>query len=246
MSALNFPGSPTDGQVYPAPNGVTYVWDGTNQLWRTQGGDGENVVFVSATAPVSPTQGKMWWNCDTGAMYIWYQDVDSGQWVPASSTNVGAITPGMDGDFDDIKVNSLNSGALGGFRNLLINGGFTVWQRGNGPEPLNSTGRDYLADRWSIRNTSGSGGTPSQQSNVGPGGNLYHRYVASGLTGGSYITQVIESQNIRPYYGRQMTLSVSSNYVPRFEVGYFNSSEQYVSIVLSTDGTNATLVFEKV
>ena len=147
--ALNFPGSPSNGQTYVAPNGVTYVYDASETLWRVQSGDGENVVFVSATAPVAPTQGKMWWNSNTGVMYVYYIDANSAQWVPASSTNVGAITPGMDAEFgdvtaEDVQVTSLNSGPLAGFRNQLINGGLEVSQRNAG----GVAGSVYTIDRW--------------------------------------------------------------------------------------------------
>lgn len=33
MAAFDFPASPTDGQQYTA-NGVTYVWDAANQIWK--------------------------------------------------------------------------------------------------------------------------------------------------------------------------------------------------------------------
>ncbi|WVQ00149.1 tail fiber protein [Synechococcus phage MA10] len=154
--ALNFPGSPSDGQTYVAPNGTTYVYDATNTLWRVQGGDGENVVFVSATAPVAPTQGKMWWNSDTGAMYIYYIDADGGQWVPAAATGPAIVAPDQDlqvaslTSSGDVQAASLNSGPLAGMRNQLINGDFRVWQRGN--DITNPANQSYVADHWCTSN----------------------------------------------------------------------------------------------
>ena len=151
--ALNFPGSPSDGDTYIAPNtsGVVYVYDASESLWRVQNSNGDSVVVVSETAPVSPTQGKMWWKSDTGSMFIYYMDGDSGQWVPATSTNVGAITPGIDADFSSVTANnvqmtSLNSGQLAGMRNVLINGAVSINQRGATYAGV-AVG-EYWADRW--------------------------------------------------------------------------------------------------
>ena len=36
-----------------------------------------------ALPPSNPTAGEMWWCTEDGNLYIYYQDVDSSQWVPA-------------------------------------------------------------------------------------------------------------------------------------------------------------------
>ena len=170
--ALNFPASPTDGQTYVAPNGVTYVYDATDTLWRAQAGDGENVVFVSATAPVSPVNGKMWWNTDTGTMFIWYNDGNSGQWVPATTPGPAGILPGQDLEVSslvssgDVQTTSLNGGQLGGRRSLIINGGMEVAQRGVGP--TDATNAYATVDR--MQNANGGGlksDSTSQQGGMG-------------------------------------------------------------------------------
>jgi hypothetical protein len=83
MAALDFPASPTVGQQYVAPNGVTYQWSGT--FWFVIGGvsggpflpmiggtlTGELVTVASATgsagfnippgaAPTTPVNGDIW------------------------------------------------------------------------------------------------------------------------------------------------------------------------------------------
>lgn len=35
--ALDFPSAPSDGQVFPAPNGVDYVWNAAAGLWQLSG-----------------------------------------------------------------------------------------------------------------------------------------------------------------------------------------------------------------
>jgi hypothetical protein len=52
------------------------------------GGGGGASVTVSATAPGSPSAGNLWWNTETGTMYIYYDDGDTQQWV--SVTQQGA------------------------------------------------------------------------------------------------------------------------------------------------------------
>jgi len=39
---------------------------------------------VSDTAPGSPTAGQLWWNSTLGTLYIFYNDGNSSQWVPAT------------------------------------------------------------------------------------------------------------------------------------------------------------------
>lgn len=47
------------------------------------GGGGSSVV-ISETAPASPTAGTVWWDSDTGASYIYYDDGNTAQWVSFS------------------------------------------------------------------------------------------------------------------------------------------------------------------
>ena len=70
----------------------------------------------------------------------------------------------------DTQVNSLNGGQLAGIRNQLINGNFTIWQRGitqtfTGIAP-NNYDSFYLADRWrvSLKSDAGVNGTASRTS----------------------------------------------------------------------------------
>ena len=50
----------------------------------------DSIEFPAApeTSPTPPTgdkqNGQLWWNSTDGRLYIWYVDVDSSQWVPAT------------------------------------------------------------------------------------------------------------------------------------------------------------------
>ena len=65
---------------------------------------------------------------------------------PSGNIGIGTTTPTAKLDVANNNiagVSSINGGQLGGRRNLIINGGFDVWQRGT---TVNTT--DYSADRW--------------------------------------------------------------------------------------------------
>jgi hypothetical protein len=91
---LDFPNSPTIGQIYNAPNGVAYVWDGVK--WNVVGGTGSGgvtIINISPTPPANPQPGWLWWRNDPdGNLYIWYNDGSSSEWVPAMSS-VGRVAP---------------------------------------------------------------------------------------------------------------------------------------------------------
>ena len=61
------------------------TWNGT--LWEPAaptGGGGGATVSTSDTAPASPADGDLWWKSDEGRLKVYYQDVNSDQWVDAS------------------------------------------------------------------------------------------------------------------------------------------------------------------
>jgi hypothetical protein len=87
MAAIDFPNSPTVGQVFVAGNGVTYQWNGT--LWLPIGGT--QALYVGDTPPATPGPNQLWWNSTTGVMYLWYNDGNSTQWVPASPAPASSV-----------------------------------------------------------------------------------------------------------------------------------------------------------
>ena len=92
-----------------------------------------------------------------------------------------------------------------GRRNLVMNGGFDVWQRGTTVTPASNTYQNFTADRWSAY----FGGTYTQQQTTLPNGDYvnYFRGVL-GTTGGNRINinNFIENGN-RLISGKEVTIT---------------------------------------
>lgn len=88
--AFDFPNAPTVGQVYTSPTGVAYTWDG--QKWAS--GSGYGAIYVSDTPPSAPS-GSLWWESDSGILYISYNDGNSIQWVAIGGVRGNVIAVGQ-------------------------------------------------------------------------------------------------------------------------------------------------------
>ena len=44
-------------------------------------------IYVGDTPPVSPDDSKLWWESDTGVLYIYYNDGNTTQWVQINAIN---------------------------------------------------------------------------------------------------------------------------------------------------------------
>ena len=140
---LNFPATPDDGDRYEAPNGTTYRWNGTLGYWEVVGSSGATKVSIGETPPVA-LPGQLWWDSGSGEMYIYYNDADSEQWVPANSVTATGLQTGISASFLDLEARSINQQSAG--KNFLMNGDFKVTQRSNGNAV--TTSGFYAADRW--------------------------------------------------------------------------------------------------
>ena len=79
MAALNFPTSPTNGQVYTA-NGVTFTYNSPVSAWEGTSSIGVASITASDTPPVSPAAGNLWFSTDEGSLYVYYDSF----WVDIS------------------------------------------------------------------------------------------------------------------------------------------------------------------
>ena len=125
--AFDFPASPTVGQVYP-PTATAgqpqYIWDG--EKWSS--GSGFGAIYVSDVPPVNAPVNSLWWESDSGLLFIRYNDGNSIQWVTVNPASVPvvrnylsglrltndqsvsiAIAPGVAADSTNVAMMSLNA-----------------------------------------------------------------------------------------------------------------------------------------
>lgn len=76
MSALEFPSTPSDGQIYSG-----YIYDATLTAWKKYNPTQKANIYTSDTAPTPALDGDVWFNTANGVASIYYEDGDSGQWV---------------------------------------------------------------------------------------------------------------------------------------------------------------------
>jgi hypothetical protein len=130
MPAIDFPNSPTIGQTYVVDD-RGWIWDGS--VWKSQGSgavtgptgatgltgatgpqgptgptgaNGADGTFqVSSTAPSSPAEGSVWYDSDTGQLFVYYD----GYWIESAASVIGPTGPtgpagggGGSGDSDQI------------------------------------------------------------------------------------------------------------------------------------------------
>jgi len=132
----------------------------------------------SATAPVSPSAGDLWFNTTTGASYIYYNsawvELGGGSMSPMQTTSSARPAGPWTGQtiYDtDTKIGYQYDGTNwgptypgSGFRNKIINGDFRINQRGL---TSTTTGGAYGFDRWQHENSGGTGTYSAQSFTVG-------------------------------------------------------------------------------
>jgi hypothetical protein len=91
---LDFPNAPTNGQLFTGANGVIYQWNAAGSLWLNYGVGMNNAIIASAP-PANPVAGQLWWSPDLGQLFIYYNDGNSTQWVPASPNAALATQQGF-------------------------------------------------------------------------------------------------------------------------------------------------------
>ena len=126
-----------NGQLwYETDTGNTYVYynDGNSSQWVQQSGslavplppsiDG---ALISDGPPASPQAGQMWWESDSGRLFVWFNDGTSSQWVqisgplkapsPFKRTVISATTTAF--QFDEATLTAdvevIGAGGAGGY-----------------------------------------------------------------------------------------------------------------------------------
>lgn len=195
MVAMDFPASPTDGQVY-----LNYIYNSAKGAWKAKPLT-PGQAQPSATPPTSPNSGDQWYNTNDGTLYIWYNDGNTSQWVESRApiTANGYYSP-----------------------NYVINGGMDIWQRATSFNYNSPQGTFYTADRWAATNAGGSG-TPaftiSRQAGVSSVTQYalrFQRNSGSTATTYGYLAYGLESIDSIPLAGKQITLSFYARSGPNY------------------------------
>ena len=101
-------------------------------------------VITSDSAPSSPNNGDLWWESDTGILFIYYDNF----WVEAVSVKNGVGVP-SGGEAGYSLVKSSDSDYATGWspvsHNYIINGAFDIAQRGTS---ITIAASGYDLDRW--------------------------------------------------------------------------------------------------
>jgi len=130
------PAGGTSGQVLEKTSATDYA-----TAWVTPTGGGGASVHVGPTPPASPAVGDMWWRSDPdGRLFVYYDDGNSTQWVPATPTIKG--DPGAAG-----------GAGLSGVWNYKATGGTT--DPGNGNIAPDIVGAPTML-RFSTQTTAGA------------------------------------------------------------------------------------------
>ena len=85
------PTTPWNGQfIYETDTFTALVYKSSTSTWSPLGGS-----TVGPTPPTGASKGDLWWDSDTGRLYVYYVDANSSQWVAASnsSTNTVGLVP---------------------------------------------------------------------------------------------------------------------------------------------------------
>ena len=146
MSTIQFPTGVPNGTTFTAENGVTYTYDSTGgggwTAYNSEGFDDRYVEVAGDTMTGALTVTKVLAN-ESESLFRGQSDV--GQSANSLVNKFEVLADGSAEFAGDIQSTSQNGGQLAGFRNVLINGGFETWQRGDGSFIDQFA---YTTDRW--------------------------------------------------------------------------------------------------
>jgi microcystin-dependent protein len=83
--ALDFPSSPTDGQIYGS-----YSYSLAKGAWQAREEE-SGVAITSPVAPASANPGDIWVNTTTGIAFVYYNDGNTSQWMELLSSAVPSV-----------------------------------------------------------------------------------------------------------------------------------------------------------
>jgi len=91
--AAGAPGSLAIGELaFNEQDGGLYIGRSNGSVIQINAGGGGGGATISDTPPGSPTQGQLWWESDTGKLFVSYNDGNTTQWVSVIG-GINAILP---------------------------------------------------------------------------------------------------------------------------------------------------------
>jgi len=186
---MAFPLSPTDGQLYTAPNGTVYRYNATEDAWfKDHGGV---LVSEGSSFPSSPGAGDRHFDTNTETWYIWTESAEA--WLDLSSAGLADYT-GLKG------------------KNIVQNGAMQIAQRGTSFTSI--TNASYSLDRWkyyrggaAIHNITQDSDRPNDQFNYSMKIDCTTVDTSLAATDFSSIYQGIEGYDFRRLKGQTATIS---------------------------------------
>lgn len=123
---------PTSAKPHVGYNTTQQTFEGYDPVTATWGpiGGGGGGLTISATAPSAPEVGALWWDSDNGAMYVYYDDGNTEQWVAASGGQVTIADAAPAGYNGQLWWNSLE----GKLYVFYDDGNSSAWVAAGGPQ----------------------------------------------------------------------------------------------------------------
>lgn len=148
---LDFPIPSSPGETHVLTNGITYQWDGekwNSKLLPTYALVGAN---PGPTPPQGVPAGTFWWDTISGQLFVLFADLDTTQWVEASTNHPDLYDPSPpDVSLGDLEMLGPDAVTIG------VSNSYSVSIGGDAPDPTYqwSTLYDGMTNVPSI-NTSG-------------------------------------------------------------------------------------------
>ena len=90
--------APADGQAL--------VWSSTTSKWRPYtiagGTGGSSLIPTQDTAPIGPADGQLWYDTESGTLFVYYDDGSTAQWVQVANPSSGGTIQSWLNDLADV------------------------------------------------------------------------------------------------------------------------------------------------
>jgi len=184
-AAAGLPTGGTTGQVLTKTSATNYA-----TTWSTPSGGGGASITVSDTAPASPTAGALWWKSDIGQLFLYYQDPNTTQWVPAAPAPsvVGTASPVL-GDFFATLAGTISTTLTTILFNTVASGNSGGWYNPSNGRYTPPAGRYFL---YAAINGGWTGGVTNMAINLRKNGTVILATNVTAASGGFTINNPVQ------------------------------------------------------